>query len=140
MKNIQIRQVNKLAQQLLLPDEESKRAAICLAHLTKPGNSVVARESLTILLDALDQTKPQDTRKAAAWALASLVSHVKPEDLSNRIVPKLIQILEEYRLGDENMSVIRQAYQSLNHIGTPDAIMATETWRARVKDSRNQTR
>ena len=138
MKDMQLRQVNKLAQQLLLPDESSKRAAVCLAHLVKPENSVVGREALAVLLAGLEPSKPTDTRKAAAWALAGLAPYVSTEDLSNRIVPRLIQLLDEGQPGSGDFGVARQAYQSLNHIGTPDAMMATEIWFTRMKNLHSQ--
>ena len=78
MKNIQIRQVQKFAQQLVTSDEESRRAAGCLANLARPGNSLVTNEALAVLLDALETSRPPFAKTIGSMGTG------KPGDLCER--------------------------------------------------------
>ncbi len=132
MRDMQYKQVLTLRQHLALPGEKSRHAAICLAHLVKPGNSLVGGEALDALLDTLRSDTSVQARMRAAWALGGLAGSVSAYDLGERIVPALIGALQLYDTGKPDVMVAGQAYHSLLYIGTPDAVAATEAYRAKV--------
>lgn len=132
MRDVQYKQVVTLRQHLALPNEKSRHAAICLAHLVKPGNSLVAAEALDALLDTLASDTSPQARMRAAWALGGLAGAVSAYDLSERIVPALIGALGLNETHKPDVMVAGQAYHSLLYIGTPDAVVATEAYRAKV--------
>lgn len=138
MRELQLRQVLTLKQHLALPGDRGRHAAICLAHLVKPDNSLVRNEALDTLLAALKPDNAPDARTRAAWALGGLANWVSPYELSERIVPALIEALGIKDAGRPDVRVAGQAYHSLLYIGTPDAIDATETYRARVIAAKRQ--
>ena len=132
IREIQLRQVAILKQHMALPGEHGRHATICLAHLVKPGNSLVRCEALNALLNAMETSNPTEMRKRAAWALGGLAAAVAAYDLSERIVPTLIRALNLYDSARPDVLVAGQAYHSLLYIGTPDAVAATEAYRAKV--------
>lgn len=132
IREIQLRQIAILKQHMSLPGEHGRHAAICLAHLVKPGNSLVRCEALNALLDAMDSINPTEMRKRAAWALGGLAAAVASYDLSERIVPTLIKALNLQDSARPDVLVAGQAYHSLLYIGTPDAVAATEAYRTKV--------
>ena len=140
MEEIQSKQVKLLARQLALPDGQGRHAAVCLAHMVKPGNSLVAQEALNALIDALKYGDSAEGRKWAAWALGGLAASVNTHDLSDRIVPALIRVLHPVDLDRVDLHVAGQAYHSLLYIGTPDAVAAAESYKARVIEARMQQR
>ena len=121
---------------MALPGEHGRHATICLAHLVKPGNSLVRCEALNALLTAVETNNPTEMRKRAAWALGGLASSVAPYDLSERIVPALIRALNLHDTARPDVLVAGQAYHSLLYIGTPDAVAATEAYRAKVIEAK----
>jgi hypothetical protein len=131
-REVQLKQVTILKQHMSLPGEHGRHATICLAHLVKPGNSLVRCEALDALLSALDAANPTEMRKRAAWALGGLAASVASYDLSERIVPTLIRALNLNDAARPDVLVAGQAYHSLLYIGTPDAVAATEAYRAKV--------
>jgi PBS lyase HEAT-like repeat len=137
MREVQLKQVTTLQQQMNLPDEQGRHATICLAHMVKPGNSVVSREALDALLAALGEENPAQMRKQAAWALGGLAGWVPTYDLAERVVPALIHALQLDHVGMPDVLVAGQAYHSLLYVGTPDAIAATEAYRAKVIAEKN---
>lgn len=132
IRDVQLKQVAILKQHMALPGEHGRHAAICLAHLVKPGNSLVRLEALQALLGALETGNPTEMRKRAAWALGGLAAAVAAYDLSERIVPALIHALNLHDTTRPDVLVAGQAYHSLLYIGTPDAVAATEAYRAKV--------
>lgn len=93
-------------------------------------------EALSALLNAVEAGNPTEMRKRAAWALGGLAASVAPYDLSERIVPTLIRALNLHDSGRPDVLVAGQAYHSLLYIGTPDAIAATEAYRAKVIEAK----
>lgn len=138
-RDAQLKQVMSLKRHLGLPGEEGRRATICLAKLAKPGYSLVNREALDALLDSLGHVQPVEVRKRAAWALGGLANAVSAYDLSERIVPALILVLCLDRPEQPDVLVAGQAYHSLLNIGTPDAVVATEAYRAKVITAKYHT-
>lgn len=138
MRDVQLKQVMSLRQHLALPGDQGRHATICLAHLVKPGNSLVTREALNALLDALADPNQPEVRKRAAWALGGLANSVSAYDLGERIVPALIRTLDLDNNGQFNVLVAGQAYHSLLYVGTPDAVAATEAYRAKVIGMKTQ--
>ena len=129
----QIRQIARLRQQVALPGEKGTHAAVCLAHLVKPGSSMVSGEALDTLLALLQPDQPALVRQRAAWALSKIAEAVDTSDLSERIVPGLIGVLEAPGV---DVRLARQVYVSLLNIGTPDAFAAVEAYRNRLIDAK----
>jgi len=136
MRQVQLKQVTTLAEQMTLPGEKGTHAAVCLAHLVKPGSSQVALEALNTLLETLQQANSLLARRRAAWVLAKIAAAVNSSDLSDRIVPVMIHalILDEPLTLDVRLA--RQVYLSLRQIGTPDALAAIDTYHTALIDSK----
>ena len=136
MRQVQLKQVATLAEQMALPGDKGTHAAVCLAHLVKPGSSQVALEALNALLETLQQANSLLARRRAAWVLAKIAAAVNSSDLSDRIVPVMIHALN---LGDPltlDVRLARQVYLSLRQIGTPDALAAIDTYHTALIDSK----
>ena len=94
-------------------------------------------EALDALLSALEEGSVPQMRKQAAWALGGLAGWVSSYDLGERVVPALIHALQLDHPGMPDVLVAGQAYHSLLYVGTPDAIEATEAYRAKVIAEKN---
>jgi hypothetical protein len=136
MNQLQGRQVRILREQLELPGEQGRLAAIRLAQLVKQNSTPISDEALEAFLEVLASGKQVDSRKWAAWALGALANVVTAYDLSERIVPALIQVLSLNQTEMPDVIVAGQAYRSLMYIGTPDAVAAVEAYRAKVLNRR----
>jgi hypothetical protein len=136
VRKVQLNQVQSLARQLAQPGEKGKQAALSLAHMVRPGNSLVGAEALRVLVLAVRQAPSADARRWAAWALGGVVNYIDPLDLSNQVVPALINVIHNPNSEHVDLRVTGQAYKSLLHIGTPDAMAAVDAYERRISRRR----
>lgn len=138
MRQMQLKQVTTLTGQMVIPGDKGTHAAVCLAHLVRPGSSQVTLEALNALLETLKQSPSLLARRRAAWVLAKIAAAVHSSDLSDRIVPIMIETLEGSSGPRLDVRLARQIYLSLRQIGTPDALAALDTYHTRLINSKNR--
>ena len=128
MRQIQHDQINRLRGQIALPDHRGRHAAACLAHLVKPGRSLLPQEALDALLGTLRDSESKVARQRAVRELAMLAENVNAVDLSDKIVPGLITMLNPPAGEKRDVLLARLVYLALRIIGTPDAFAALDAY------------
>ena len=128
MRQTQHNQILRLQEQIALPGHRGRHAAACLAHLVKPGRSLLPLEALDALLTTLQQSKSPLAKQRATRELAKLAGEADSADLSNRIVPALIAMLLPPKGQQADVRLSRHIYLALRIIGTPDALTAVDTY------------
>lgn len=140
MQSIQQDQVNRLQAQIALPGHSGRHAAACLAQLAQLGTSLVPTEALDALLDTLHHSESPLARQRAVRELARLAEGADSVDLSDRIVPALIEMLNPPDGRHVDVRLARQLYLALRAIGTPDALAALDAYDDRLIEAKQAYR
>jgi hypothetical protein len=128
MRQIQHDQIHRLQAQIALPGHRGRHAAACLAQLVKPGRSLVPMEALDALLGTLNNSESPLARQRATLELARLAEDADSSDLSDRIVPTLIAVLNPPDGRRTDVRLARQVYLALRAVATPDALTALDAY------------